>query len=93
MVLIGLHINGDWIIPSIESKLFSIFLSISNLWEFPDPILKKVTAVPTFAFAAVVAILKLSLSTLIAYTSVGKFVPETCCIAVLPIPLKVDPGV
>ena len=93
VVLTGVNAIGDCIIPSIDISAFSFFKSISNSWTFPLPRLKNVTPVPAFAFAADVANLNWSLLVLIANTSSGKSVPETCCIAVLPIPVKVDLGV
>ena len=50
---------------------FSFFLTISNSCAFPAPIEVNVTAIPEIAYSFLVAILNLSLLSLIAYTVVG----------------------
>ena len=63
---IGVYARGDWITSSIEIIAFSNFLTISNEWLFPAPLLVNVTAIPADAYSGLVAILNFSLLTLIA---------------------------
>ena len=93
VVLIGVNAIGDWIKPSILMTAFSNLLDIEIVWTLPAPSEVNVTAVPAFALANDVASLKLSSSTLIANTSVGKSTPAAVSIASAVTPINVLPGV
>ena len=86
VVLTGVNAIGDCIKPSISITVFSSFLVISNWWILPDPNDKNVTPVPALALLALTANLNVSLVSLIANTSVGRLVPDVCCIAVAATP-------
>ena len=72
---------------------FEFFSFIVNLWAFPSPRDAKVTPIPFAAAVVVIATLKVSSVTFIAYTLDGKTSVAFIIIELVPTPTIVESGV
>ena len=85
--------NGYWTSSSTLIKHLVFLSFIVNLWALPSPRDVKVTPVPLWDAAVVIATLKVSSVILIAYTVDGKTSVALVIIALVPTPTIVEFGV